>query len=230
MKDNRFIDLVNLYIDRQITAAETAELEAEIQSNPRHRAIYRQYCQMHRATTLVYESFRANAPEQQGAAAADGGTIARFERERRLHWGYYAGGIAVAASLALVFVQLNSRKIAEEGLLANSEPLPAVQVAVTPPRAVAAPVIAEPQAGLVSLRNQAATEQDYVAFLTALRQEEQRTFAQDQVRAGRLPSLFDDGVFDSQQFMPVGNPRVYRSRQSPGQQAEIKAVSFQFQR
>ncbi len=62
MNDNRFIELVNLYIDRQISAAETAELEAEIQGNPRRRAIYKQYCQMHRATTLVYESFRAQAP------------------------------------------------------------------------------------------------------------------------------------------------------------------------
>ncbi|MFA5112314.1 MAG: hypothetical protein WC443_12960, partial [Desulfobaccales bacterium] len=129
MKDNRFIDLVNLYIDRQITAAETAELEAEIQSNPRHRAIYRQYCQMHRATTLVYESFRAGAPAQE--AAAGEGTIARFERDRRAHWGYYAGGLAAAACLALVFAQLNIRNTAEADLLARTESLPAVQVATT---------------------------------------------------------------------------------------------------
>jgi hypothetical protein len=229
MKDNRFIDLVNLYIDRQITAAETAELEAEIQSNPRRRAIYRQYCQMHRATTLVYESFRADAPETQGTVAAGGGTIARFERERRFHWGYYAGGIAAAACLALVFVQLNSRKAAEAGLLAKSEPLPAVVVAAVPPRAVVAPVVvAEPPAGLVSLRNQAATEQDYAALLAVLRQEEQRAFGNGPIQPGQLPSLFDDGVFESRQVMPVTNPRVYQSRRSPGQQAEFTA--FQFQR
>lgn len=230
MKDNRFIDLVNLYIDRQISAAETAELEAEIQSNPRRRAIYRQYCRMHRATTLVYESFRANAPEQQGAAAGGGGTIARFERERRPHWGYYAGGLAAAACLALVFVQLNSRKAAEEGLLAKSEPLPAVQAVPVPVRAVVAvPVAAEPKAGLVSLRNQAATEQEYVALLTMLRQEEQRTFATGPIQSNRTPaSLFDDRVFETQQFLPVHNPRIYRSRQSPAPQAEFTA--FQFQR
>ena len=42
MKDNRFIELLNLYIDRQITVAETAELEAEIQQNPKRQAVYRQ--------------------------------------------------------------------------------------------------------------------------------------------------------------------------------------------
>lgn len=229
MKDNRFIDLVNLYIDRQISAAETAELEAEIQANPRRRAIYRQYCQMHRATTLVYESFRTNAPEQRGAAGGEG-TIAHFERERRTPWGYYAAGIAAAACVALVFVQLNARKAAEAGMQAKTESLPAVTVAVAPPRAavVVAPA-AEPPAGLVSLRNRAATEQDYATQFATVRLEEQRAFANgQQIPSARLPSLFDDDVFGSQQVIPVNNLRVFRSKQSPAQQAEFTA--FQFQR
>ncbi|MDI1320746.1 MAG: hypothetical protein PSW75_11235 [bacterium] len=221
MKDNRFIDLVNLYIDRQITAAETAELEAEIQSNPRRRAIYQQYCQMHRATTLVYESFRANAPETQTAGGE--GTIAHFERERRTPWSYYAAGLAAAAGVALVFVQLNARKAADANLLAKSDSLPAVQVAAAQPHAVVGAPAVEPMAGLVSLRNSAATEQDYAVMLTAMRQEEQRAFA-----SGQRSSLFDDDVFGSPQVMPVGNPRVFRSKQSPAQQAEFTA--FQFQR
>lgn len=230
MKDNRFIDLVNLYIDRQITAAETAELEAEIQSNPRHRAIYRQYCQMHRATTLVYESFRADAPAQQAVAATGEGTIARFERDRRTHWGYYAGGLAAAACLALVFVQLNTRDSAEVELLAKADSLPAVQAAEAPSRsATVEPVVAvAPRAGLVSLRNNVVTEQDYVSLLTALRQEEERAFSNGRLQSDQLPSLFDDGVFESRQVMPLNNQRVYRSRQSPAQQAEFTA--FQFQR
>lgn len=230
MKDNRFIDLVNLYIDRQITAAETAELEAEIQSNPRHRAIYRQYCQMHRATTLVYESFRSDAPAQQTAASTGEGTIARFERDRRTHWGYYAGGLAAAACVALVFVQLNTRHAVETDLLAKAESLPAVQAAEAPPRTgdIAPVVTVAPKAGLVSLRNNVVTEQDYVALLTALRQEEERAFSNGQHQSGQLPSLFDDGVFEARQVMPLNNQRVYRSRQSPAQQAEFTA--FQFQR
>ena len=63
MKDHRFIELLNLYIDRQITVDETAELEAEIQGSPQRQAVYRQYCQIHAATKVVYESFRAGADE-----------------------------------------------------------------------------------------------------------------------------------------------------------------------
>ncbi len=228
MKDNRFIDLVNLYIDRQISAAETAELEAEIQANPRRRAIYKQYCQMHRATTLVYENFRANAPEQQGTVAA--GTVARLARERRSPWGYYAGGLAAAACLGLVFVQLNFRPDAGSGAMAQPESLPTIAATAMPPRAVVAvPPTVEPRAGLVSLRNHAAAERpDYPPLLATLRTEEADGFSAAQLQSSRLPSLFDDGVFESKQVMPVRNPRVYRSRQSPTQQAEFTA--FQFQR
>jgi hypothetical protein len=224
---------VNLYIDRQITAAETAELEAEIQSNPRRRAIYRQYCKMHRATTLVYESFRASAPEQQTAAGA--GTIAHFEKSRRTGgspWKYYAGGLAAAACLAIVFVQLNSTQAPEASLAASAPVLPATKVAVVPrvPAPPATPV-AEPKAGLVSLRNNVGPEADYQAALTALRlrTEEPRAFANGPVQPSRTPSLFDDGVFDPQQVLPANTQRVFRSKQAPEQQ-QAEFTAFQFQR
>ena len=110
MKDHRFIELVNLYIDRQISAAETADLEAEIQANPRRRAIYHQYCQINRAATLVYESFRTDAPGQENVLAKGKATIARIQHsghQPRARWAYYAGGLA-AACVALVLVRLGS--------------------------------------------------------------------------------------------------------------------------
>lgn len=231
MKDRRFIELVNLYIDRQISADETAELEAEIQSNPRRRAVYRQYCQMHRATTLVFDSFRTQAPDQPATAVARPGSIARFEGRssgRGYHWVYYAGGLAAAACLALLFVRLDNTRPAGAGPgeLVVADPQPAAQIAAVPPPAVMIPVNASerPKAGLISLRNVAA-EPDYAALLTALRQEEQRN---GEVRSGRQPSLFEDGVFEVPQGFPAGNQRTFRSRQTPAQQAEFTA--FQFQR
>ncbi len=232
MKDHRFIELVNLYIDRQITAAETAELEGEIQSNPHRRAEYKQYCQMHRASTLVYESFRAQAPEQRVVPPSAQGSIAQFEtgrRHRRFRWSYYAGGLAAAACLGLVFGRLNSKPDAEINLLAKND-LPASIVARPEVRVVSSPerALAEPQVGLVSLRNNTTAEPDYATLLAALRQEEQRTFADNQIRSGRLTSLFEDGVFDSQQVMPAKSQRTFRGKQTPAQQAEFTA--FQFQR
>jgi hypothetical protein len=232
MKDQRFLELVNLYIDRQISAAETAELEAEIQSSPRRRAVYKQYCQMHRATTMVYESFRAGAADQQPVPTANKGTIAQFESERRSRrspWTYYAGGLAAAACLGLVFMQLNSKPAAEINLVAVNAPHVAIPASSSLPevRTAAMPLV-EAKAGLVSLRNSAAAEPDYAALVAALRQEEQRGLANGQLPAGRLPSLFEDGVFDSQQVMPAANQRTFRGKQSPTTPAEFTA--FQFQR
>ena len=229
MKDHRFIELVNLYIDRQITAAETAELEAEIQNQPRRRAVYRQYCQMHRATTLVYDSFRAQAPGQPAAEPAARSTIALFEsrqRGRRYRWAYYASGLAAAACLALVFARLNHQPVTEPNTLAATETAPAALVASTTPLVQPDSAVNGPAAltiGPVSMLN--ATEPDYAALLAALRQEEQRN---GQAPAVRLPSLFEDGVFEAQQVLPSTNQRTFRSRQTPAQQAEFAA--FQFQR
>jgi hypothetical protein len=231
MKDNRFIELVNLYIDRQISAEETAELEAEIQASPQRRAVYRQYCQLHSATKQVYESFRTNAEPQSGTPAGRVVT-GNFARRSRSNWIHYAGGLTAAACLAMVFVRYNDGSSPANGELAQTATTPAVQVAtVTPPAPVtveAQPVVAAPAATLVSLKDNLSAEPDYSAMLAALRREEQRAFANGEIQPSRLPSLFDDGVFDARQFAPANNQRTFRGKQAPTQQAEFTA--FQFQR
>jgi hypothetical protein len=229
MKDQRFTELINLYVDRQITADETTELENELQVNPRRRSVYRQYCQMHRATALVYESFRADAPNQQPDIAAGRATIARFEnpsRQRAGHWAYYAGGLA-AACLALVLVRVHSNRAAEANLAALTKSSQPAVVAAALPTVAAKPLeVAKVRAGLVSLRNNSlATEQDYAAMLAALRQEERQALASGQIQSGRLPSLFEDGVFESQQLLPANSQRSFRGKETP-----VEQVSFTFQR
>jgi hypothetical protein len=229
MKDNRFIELVNLYIDRQISTEETAELEAEIQSNPQRRAVYRQYCQLHSATKQVYESFRTNA-EPQGRVPAGRVIPGGFARRPRSNWIHYAGGLAAAACLAVVFVRYNAGSAPAADDLAETAKIPAVQVAnVTPPASVAIePAATAPAATPASLKDHLSAEPDYVAMLAALRREEQRAFANGEIHSTRLPSLFDDGVFDARQFAPATNQRTFRGKQAPAQQAEFTA--FQFQR
>ena len=58
MKDSKFIELLNLYLDQQIEPAEAALLEEEIARNPARRQTYQQYCRMHRACTLMFEQSR----------------------------------------------------------------------------------------------------------------------------------------------------------------------------
>lgn len=232
MKESRFIELLNLYIDRQITADETAELEAELQSNPKRQAVYRQYCKIHAATKVVYESFRAEAAGQPATPAGRGGVVELFEtRRRRANWSYYAGGFAAAACLALVFVATRTRV----------EETPATPVAVRTPAVVATPVALEPLAasakagsvGLASLRDTVEIAPDYAAMLAALReQDEERAFTNERLQIGLGQPLFQDDVFGERRLLSAQEQRVFRSQPSVApnnaQQAEFSA--FQFQR
>ena len=224
MKDSRFIELVNLYVDRQISAEETAELEAEIQASPGRRAVYHQYCQMQSATKLVYASFRTDAAEAPAGTATARATVTRFEgvARRQPRWGYYTAGLA-AACVAVVFtVRLNSHAPVEPQLVV------AAPVISQPAKIAAVPVPTEKRAGLGNLRANLNADQDYAAMVAALRQEEQRAFASSQGQSGRVPSLFEDGVFDAQQGSTVNSLRTFRNKPAPGAQAEFTA--FQFQR
>ncbi len=228
MKDSRFIELVNLYVDRQISAVETTELETEIQANPGRRAVYHQYCQMQRATTLVYGSFRTDPAGAPAATTPTRATIARFEgreRRRQPQWAYYAAGLAAACVAAVFVVRVNTHSpVAPQ--LAELAPAPTQPVKLVASSPLPAP--AQPRTGVVSLRGNLSADQDYAAMVTALRQEEQRAFASTQNQSNRVPSLFEDGVFDAQQGSTFNNSRTFRSKQAAGAQTEFTA--FQFQR
>ena len=214
MKDARFIELVNLYIDRQISSAETAELEAEIRDHPRHRQVYQQYCKLHRATKLVYESFRANAEQPAGNRPLPG-TIARFQHRPRNRWVYAAGGLAAAACFTLILFRAGTFGGTKTGAVADAgAPAPAALVAsaLPAPAAITAP---------------ARTQPDYSALLASLQQEHQRTLASTQV----IPtvSLFDDGVFDGKQALNLNNRRAAPAKKMDGR-ATAEFTGFQFQR
>lgn len=234
MKENRFIELLNLYIDRQITAEETAELEAELQRNPKRQAVYRQYCQIHSATKQVYASFRASAADNPATEPAQTGVIELFEsRRRRTHWAYYAGGMAAAACLALVFFRQAPTSPRTEALPMASNVKPAATVAVSsaPPSAatVSALEISPVSAGLSDAPPVASP--NYSAILTIMReQDEERSFSNSRLQAGRLQPLFEDSLFDPIRANATHEQRVFRSHQTtPAQQAEFSAA-FQFQR
>jgi hypothetical protein len=220
MKDTRFIELVNLYIDRQISAEETAELETEIQSSPRRRQIYQQYCHMHRATKLVYESFRANA-EQPAAATAQPGSIAYFaqrrQRVRRNFWLSTAGGLAAAACAAFYFVRADVKSTNQ----AATQPAAAkVVVAVPKP---AAPVVAATSVA-------APAQPDYASLMAAMHRTETRNFALTQSPTVQPVSLFDDGVFNTTPDLKTGNGTVFPAKAKSDKRAAPEVTAFQFQR
>lgn len=239
MKDARFTELVNLYIDRQISPDEAAELEAEIGANSRRRQMYRQYCQMHRATKLVYESFRANA-DAANAPAKQPGSIAylesRRQRQKFQRWSLYAGGLAAAACLTVVVARIGFTApdevpvniLAAQPVEAEIQPADLASTPVEKPQYAARPV----RAGLVSLRHGIVNETDYAAAMATLRQEEQRWIAltQQTGQPTAPQSLFDDGVFTtSERVVPAQNGRAGNSRQR-GERLPVEFTAFQFQR
>jgi hypothetical protein len=232
MKDHRFIELLNLYIDRQITADETAELEAEIQSSPKRQAVYRQYCQIHAATKVVYESFRAGAAEPAANPSGRPATVELFENRRRTNWVHYVGGFAAAAAVAgLFFVRYS----ASPGIEAPLVSVPVQTVAVAPVQAAPAKAVEAPAAAptvpaktnLISLRN-TSTAPDYSAMLVALREQDEERALAERWQTSRTQSLFDDNLFDAKHALPVTQPDQRLLRRQTGQQVEM--TIFQFQR
>lgn len=104
MKDHRFIELLNLYLDHQISPEESNLLEAEIRRDTKRMQLYRQYCRMHKACSQLAEGYRNSAPARVPLVVG-----------RRQHRGgalYATGLMAAAACIALV---LFIRPAAETG-------------------------------------------------------------------------------------------------------------------
>ena len=228
MKENRFIELINLYVDRQISPAETAELEAEIQTSPRHRKIYQQYCHMHHATKLVYETFRANAEQPVGDASRSGGSVAQFEHSRqrtqRTRWLYSAAGLAAAACFAVVLVRTGSVSRTDNGAeMANAQ---SVASAVA-----ASPVAAEQSAAVLQKETEAAlVAQQYAALLSLKRQEEMRAFAISQQIAAQPIKLFADNAFDDKYVLTADNQKAFQLKRKTDSRTSTEVMMFQFQR
>jgi hypothetical protein len=229
MKDTRFTELVNLYIDRQISPDEAAELELEIRSNPRRRQVYLQYCRMHRATKLVYESFRAHS-EQTGQPARQPATVAHIQdriRQRRLRWAYAVSGLAAAACIAFVVTLRSDFSGTENSAL---QPLAAAKTTPAAPAvaAVATPVATSKTSQRVDLAGNDQAPRDYASILASMRHEDERLLSlQNSAGAPRLDSLFDDGVFQDRTALPNRANALPKSK-NPRLQTEFTA--FQFQR
>jgi anti-sigma factor RsiW len=99
MNDSEFIELLNLYLDHEISAADAARLEAEVLNNPARRKVYQDYCRMQKACKILAEDF-----VEESAPAPD--NVVAFEGARptsRAGW-IATGALAAAACVAIVFV------------------------------------------------------------------------------------------------------------------------------
>jgi anti-sigma factor RsiW len=203
MKESKFIELLNLYVDHEISATDAALLEGEVQRNPVRRRIYREYCQMQKACNALADTFMVTAPEKTARTV-----VARGSRSTWRSFGYFAGSLAAAACLAIVFV--NRRPAVHE----MASTTPAIAVAATnsaAPRVALQPAFA----GLV--RSSATANPVAVADRNSLDW-------MNRVQLQQIP--VEQLRFENHQSIQPGDFMLRTVSQAP-QQAEMTAFRFQ---
>lgn len=99
MKESKFIELLNLYVDGEIDQADAAVLETEIQRNPDRRRIYGEYCRMQKACTmLALKSLAEGSPEEAIHTAA--------QPRRSPVFAVFAYGSGLAAAACVTFLAI----------------------------------------------------------------------------------------------------------------------------
>ena len=133
MKDAEFIELLNLYLDHEISAVDARRLEVEVSNNPARNKIYHEYCQMQKACVIL-----AQTSALETAYAPTESNVVRFqEAAPRWSFGFYAvAACAAAACVALVAVMRNGHGSANLAALApESSAITNIQFAPVSPLA-----------------------------------------------------------------------------------------------
>jgi hypothetical protein len=62
MNDREFIELLNLYVDREISPEDAQRLESEVGTNRERRKLYGQYCRMQKACSMLSVEHAESSP------------------------------------------------------------------------------------------------------------------------------------------------------------------------
>jgi hypothetical protein len=130
MNDKKFMELLNLYLDREIDADDALRLEAEVASDPDRRKIYDQYCRMQKACSMLTDEAAAGAADPDRVVVAF--PVPSFWARTPL-----IGALAAAACI-LIVVRIRERAAPDAGpavsprTLASTVDLPASTEAMTP--------------------------------------------------------------------------------------------------
>jgi hypothetical protein len=125
MNDREFIELLNLYVDREISAEDALRLEAEVALRPRRRNVYDQYCRIQKACAKLSEENYTAALSQTDPS------LVSFPAERSWRLAPFVAGMAAAAAVALAVVGIRGRLVpqAPSPVLVAAEPARAASAA-----------------------------------------------------------------------------------------------------
>ena len=216
MTEDRFHELLNLHLDHEATAAESAELEAELQRDPARRRHYRDYCRMQHACARLFEREHAAAPaatlETALRATKDDNAAVPARRVIFPPVAAFAGFGALAACAIFVLVRQPAPPAAPA--LASSAP------AVAPAAPSANFVAVATETPAPSPTRPVVFVADYTPSATAGRG---LTLMPDITLAAISPVAVEDFVVPLSPVQPTLQP----PRDTP---PAVEFISFQFQR
>lgn len=113
MNDEKFLELMNLYIDGELQGGDLVELEDELISNPKRRELYLEYCRIHSATRAYHGVDSAMNPDQSAANIRAVQKVVRGEHGQHtgkvvsfpVRWIGWAAGVAAAFVVGFVGLQ-----------------------------------------------------------------------------------------------------------------------------
>jgi anti-sigma factor RsiW len=98
MTDKEFIELLNLYVDREISAEDALRLEKVVATNPRRREIYDQYCRIQKACSMLSEETLDMSSVRTTA------NVIAFPGRSAWRFGPMVAALAAAAACAVAIV------------------------------------------------------------------------------------------------------------------------------
>ncbi len=255
MNDARFKELLNLYLDHELTPEQTSELEAEILQNPVRRRVYRDYCRLQRGCGQLFDQTLQSAPASFALAQALRDAERKVEGggsgERGVWWGY-GGAAAVAACVALVVFRGDGPGLGTPTMQAEADQSQPVVAATAPPRGEdfagvsiatignglsASAATGERETGVGSSRPMAVTPTLVLATLGGSvsfdevqrqRASAQRWFEEDALAQAQRASTAEERYFDHRHLSPDVHSFNSRAVSMSGGRAEL--TSYQFQR
>jgi hypothetical protein len=211
MNDKKFIELLNLYVDREVTPEDALLLEAEVATNPDRRRVYDQYCRMQKACSMLSGELAGKSLDRQVLAYPSPSI-----------WRSVPLMASLAAAACIAVVVGVRERTGPTSLLADTTPAP---------RTLASTVDLPNAGGMepvfLARLPSAQTSQGFTA-LDASAQDSQLSWIGGIHMTPVFPSANSDFITDPKsglKGMGPGDPQVARSAQDP-----VEMTAFRFQR
>ena len=132
MNDERFIEMLNLYIDQELVGEEIHEIEEAIANSAERQRIYAQYCKIERASQVVFTEAEVPQPKMAdllARAQAEPGEVVEFSpapkaRPSWMAWSGAAAGLA-AACFGIVAYLGSPGEVAKDSIAQSTTDAPA---------------------------------------------------------------------------------------------------------